>query len=173
MAPQRAGGDGLTRRAAVALIAGGALMGISSTGAFDQVEGRRPFDLSVDDNNALLRIEVFSPIEVDSSPTTVDILQFQNRFSDAELTELTVSSDSTTLTVESLAGVTLQPGESETVRGTISVSGNGQSIVNLTIIATTETERIETTRSVEINATIAGDDGPPDGGPPGGGPPGQ
>ena len=157
MAPsRRGGGGGLSRRAALALIGGGGLLGISSTGAFDQVRGQRPFDLSVDDDNALLGIEVFTPIEINSSPATVDILELQNRFPDAELTELTISSDSTILSVESLDGLTLQPGETETVRGTISVSESGQSVVNLTVTATTETERIETTRSVEINATVAG-----------------
>ena len=156
MAPRRGGSGGLSRRAALALIGGGGLLGISASGAFDQVGANRPFDLSVDDENALLGIEVFSPIEIDTSPATVDILKLQNRFPDAELTELTVSSDSGILSVESLAGVTLQPGESETVRGTISVSESGQSIVDLTVTATTETERIETTRTVEVNATIAG-----------------
>ena len=157
MAPKRrGGGGGLSRRAALALIGGGGLLGISSTGAFDQVRGQRPFDLSVNDDNALLGIAVFTPIEINSSPATVDILELQNRFPDAELTELTISSDNTILSVESLDGLTLQPGETETVRGTISVSESGQSVVNLTVTATTGTERIETTRSIEITATVAG-----------------
>jgi len=57
MTKKRGGSGGLSRRAALALIGGGGLLGISSTGAFDQVQGQRPFDLSVNDDNALLGVD--------------------------------------------------------------------------------------------------------------------
>lgn len=56
MAPKkRSGGGGLSRRAALALIGGGSLLGVSSTGAFNTVDGKRPFAVSTsNDPNALL-----------------------------------------------------------------------------------------------------------------------
>lgn len=154
MARKRGGSGGLSRRTALALIGGGGLLGISSTGAFDQVRGQRPFDLSVNDDNALLGITVLSPIEISNSPATVDILELQNRFPDADLTEISVSSDSAVLSVEDLANVSLQPGESQTVRGDVSMSESGSETISLTVAADTGTERIEATRSITINADI-------------------
>jgi len=157
----RGGSGGLSRRAALALIGGGGLLGVSSTGAFDQVQGQRPFDLSVNDENALLGVEVFSPVEISSSPATVDILELQNRFADSELTNLSVSADSDLLAVESLSGVTLQPTEKRTVSGTVSTDESPTQAVTLTITVSTDTEQIETTRTVDVVADLA--TGLPDG----------
>lgn len=156
MAPGSRGSGGLSRRAALALIGGGGLLSVSASGAFDRVDANRPFELEVDDENALLGIETFTPIDVDSSPETVDLLELTNRFSDATLTEVSVSSDDAILSVEDLAGLTLQAGESETVSGTVTVNESGQWTVTLTITVTTASERIEATRTVTIDSTIAG-----------------
>ena len=59
MTPRSRGGGGkLSRRAAIALISGGGLLGLTSTGAFTQVDGNREFDISsASDENAFLSIE--------------------------------------------------------------------------------------------------------------------
>jgi predicted acyltransferase (DUF342 family) len=129
-------------------------LGISSTGAFDQVQGQRPFGLSVNDSNALLGIELFSPIEISSSSATVDVLELQNRFPNTDLAEISVSSDSTVLSIESVTNVTLQPGESRVIRGDAYMSESGSETTILTVTADTGTERIEATRSVTIEADI-------------------
>lgn len=155
MAPRRGGGGGLSRRAALALIGGGGLLGISSTGAFDQVRGKRPFDLSVDDDNALLRATLLSEtIEVSESDVTVELLELQNRFADSDIESIEVTDDGSVLTVESLEQATLQPGESRRVEGTVSANESTTEEITLTITASTIDERIETERDITINVDL-------------------
>src|SRR6056297_2515486 len=99
MAPTSPGGGGLSRRAALALIGGGGLLGISASGAFDQVGANRPFDLAVDDDNALLGIDVLGPITVTESGESVDVLELENRFPDAAFDSVSVSADHPMLSI--------------------------------------------------------------------------
>ena len=99
MAPKSRGGGGkLSRRAAVAMLAGGSLLGFSGTGAFSQVDGDRPFKVATaTDANALLTIEGFDEDETYNEPHTVTL---ENKFSET-LDENTVSIEGENLEFES------------------------------------------------------------------------
>jgi len=63
----------LTRRAALGLIAGGVLLGVGSSGAFDQVETRRPFGIAVDNTTALVGIVDRGPVKKNAREPMVTI----------------------------------------------------------------------------------------------------
>jgi len=158
MAPGSGGSGGLTRRAALALIGGGGLLSVSASGAFDRVDANRPFELEVDDENAVLDIETFSPIEVGSSGEEVDVVELHNRFPDASFDSVSVTTDSSILSIiEPLErGETLDNGERITVRGRVESDRSRTTNVELTITVSGSSERIETTRTVEVVARGTG-----------------
>jgi len=63
----------LTRRAALGLIAGGVLLGVGTSGAFDQVETRRPFGIAVDNTTALVGIVDRGPVKKNAREPMVTI----------------------------------------------------------------------------------------------------
>lgn len=99
MAPKSRGSSGgLSRRAAVALLGGGSLLGLSGTGAFSQVDGNKPFSVATaGDANALLRIEGLKDGETYKEPHEVTIT---NKF-EYKLNNNTVSTDSESLKLKS------------------------------------------------------------------------
>jgi hypothetical protein len=90
MAPKsRGGGGSLSRRAAVALIGGGGLLGLSGTGAFTQVDSERPFEVSTATGaNAIVGIVSQGDVQKNTREAMV---QFINNHS-AEIT-VTVTLD--------------------------------------------------------------------------------
>ncbi|TQQ79832.1 hypothetical protein EGH24_10090 [Halonotius terrestris] len=154
----RGGSGGLSRRAALALIGGGGLLGISASGAFDQVGAQRPFDLAVDDDNALLGIETFGPIEVTQSDVTVDVMELHNRFPDAVFDSVSVTTDSSILSISDPLerGETLANDERLTVRGRVESDRSRTANVELTITVSGSSERIETTRTITVAVDLRG-----------------
>ncbi|MFQ3475363.1 hypothetical protein HKK80_03760 [Halonotius sp. F2-221B] len=73
--PARGRGNGsrYTRRAALGLIAGGVLLGVGTSGAFDQVEARRPFGIAVDNTTALVGIVDRGPVKKNAREPMVTI----------------------------------------------------------------------------------------------------
>jgi hypothetical protein len=74
--PSRSGkwsGGTLTRRVALGLIGGGALLGITSADAFDQVEAKRGLDISVADETALVGILDQGPVKKQSRDPMVEL----------------------------------------------------------------------------------------------------
>lgn len=84
MAPKsRGGGGNFSRRAAVALIGGGGLLGVSSTGAFTQFDGDRAFAVSTaSDENALLKIEGLNENKIYTEGTNGHTATISNRFNE-------------------------------------------------------------------------------------------
>ena len=69
----RGNGNRYTRRAALGLIAGGVLLGVGTSGAFDQVEARRPFGIAVDNTTALVGIVDRGPVKKNAREPMVTI----------------------------------------------------------------------------------------------------
>ena len=67
------GSSRYTRRAALGVIAGGVLLGVSTAGAFDQVETRRPFGIAVDNATALVGIVDRGPVKKNAREPMVTI----------------------------------------------------------------------------------------------------
>lgn len=63
----------LTRRAALGLLAGGILLGVDTSGAFDQVETRRLFGIAVDNTTALVGIVDRGPVKKNTREPMVTI----------------------------------------------------------------------------------------------------
>lgn len=63
----------LSRRAALLLIAGGGLLGVTAAGAYDQVSARRPFGVGVNDASALVGIADQGPVKRNSRDPMVEI----------------------------------------------------------------------------------------------------
>ena len=86
MTKKRGGSGGLSRRAALAMIGGGGLLGVSSTGAFDQVGADRAFNISVDNDKALLDVTLLQDsFEVlEDSEISPDLLKIENQSSESE-----------------------------------------------------------------------------------------
>lgn len=157
MAPGSRGSGGLSRRAALALIGGGGLLSVSASGAFDRVDANRPFELEVDDENALLGVDLVSdPIQVSESDVTRDIVTLTNRFSDGtELSSVSVTADGSLLEIADLEAVTIDAGDSYTVEGTITADESTSETITLTIAVRTDSERIEITRSLTVTTDIS------------------
>ncbi|WP_133304639.1 hypothetical protein [Halonotius aquaticus] len=176
MARGRGGSGGLSRRAALALISGGGLLGISSTGAFDQVGADRAFDISVDDNDALLGVTLLEEsFEVsEGAEIRRDLLKIENRSSDStessedskiEFNSVKIEAPDYNryvylgINTEKLDGG-LAPETSVTIPSTISGKKSTTSSIpiKLTITASSDEEGIviETTRTVYISVAASG-----------------
>ena len=109
MAPKsRGGGGSLSRRAAIALIGGGGLLGFSGTGAFSQVDSDRPFSASTaEDDNALLKLEGFDEDEA-KEPHTVTIT---NKFNEKIEGKIQIEGNSLEFESNTHSSIELEPGE--------------------------------------------------------------
>jgi hypothetical protein len=168
MAPKsRGGGGGLSRRAAVALIGGGGLLGLSSTGAFSQVDGDRPFSVSTaSDENALLGINNI-PKQIDiPAGSSRELFTLTNQLPNRNL-YLTVSSESNWLNITSPNENTrLKPSRSVDVDGRVTQQTNSESAggtADVQITATGKSEpdsegnmTIDVVRSLSINVSTEG-----------------
>ena len=175
MTKKRGGSGGLSRRTALALISGGGLLGISSTGAFDQVGADRAFDISVDDNNALLGVTLLQDsFEVsEKSEINPDLLQIENQSSESE-----GASEETGTTFNSVKVEVpqynryvqfeldtedlddgLAPDSSVTIPSTISGKKSTTSSIPITLTVTASSDDegivIETTRTVSISVAAS------------------
>jgi hypothetical protein len=175
----RSGSGRVSRRAALALIAGGGTLGLTASGSFDVVEGNRPFDVGVvNDDDALLRLvssgagtpsgEPLNAEVVDfvvDDGETVDLATVENRFGDG-LEFATLRADpapsgwggaDVDLAVE---GQPLSMNETTTLSGTFTCPAMfARASVDLSIEAETGTGSIDATRTV--NVTCLGDPGSP------------
>jgi len=126
MAPKsRGGGGNISRRAAIALIGGGGLVGISSTGAFSQVDNSRGFGVSTaTDANAQLRI-----VGLEEGGKYEEGREFRitNRLSEP-LTDNRVSSKNGDLIIEPVGNQdsTLDVGETDKFKITTSGETSGE-----------------------------------------------
>jgi hypothetical protein len=157
--PNRSGkrsGGTLTRRVALGLIGGGALLGITSAGAFDQVEANRGFDISVADETALVGIVDLGPVKKNSRDPMVELT---NNTSDSiNLTvSLTNCADGQIYDNEGGSGcsitVTLASGNA----GIIDITAATAGTISYDISAVGDNVGVSTTSSVEAESgTIAG-----------------
>jgi hypothetical protein len=143
----RTGSGGVTRRAAIGIILGGVALGVSTSGAFDQVDTRRPFGIAVSDTNALVGLVDRGPVKKNAQEPMVTI------------TNNTADTVSYTLTLDSCADGTLHsPNGGTGCSITFSLAGGNSGTVDLTatiagtitysISATSPTLSIQTTGSV-------------------------
>ncbi|MFC7041993.1 hypothetical protein [Halonotius sp. GCM10025705] len=143
----RTGSGGVTRRAAIGIILGGVALGVSTAGAFDQVDTRRPFGIAVSDTNALVGLVDRGPVKKNAQEPMVTI------------TNNTADTVSYTLTLDSCADGTLHsPNGGTGCSITFSLAGGNSGTVDLTaaiagtvtysISATSPTLSIQTTGSV-------------------------
>jgi hypothetical protein len=162
--PRKSGHSGkVSRRSAIALIAGGGLAGLSGVGAFDQVEADRRFGANtVSDEDALLGIDIPAKVsmQVGSSKklftlenqTGVQLsVQVESLEDWLEIESSVSPPNSTTLSTDG-------GGSTVDISGTVSSGGGGTASVqiNATEVATTSSESsisIQLTRSIPINAT--------------------
>ena len=176
MTKKRGGSGGLSRRAALAMIGGGGLLGVSSTGAFDQVGADRAFNISVDNENALLDVTLLQDsFEVlEDSEISPDLLKIENQSSESErasedpgITFNSVKIKSPgynryvqfELNTEDLANG-LTPDSSVTIPGTISGKRSTASSIPITLTVTANSDDdgivIETTRTIYISVDASG-----------------
>ena len=159
MAPEsRGGGGSLSRRAAIALIGGGGLLGLSGTGAFTQVDGSRPFSVATaTDANALLAVEGFDEDETYNSPHTVTL---ENQLSKTLDNNNTVSIENGNLKFESggqsLEMETLDPGDEDSFKLVIPNKEDGEDDVEvsskITILYKGSGTTVEITRQITITS---------------------
>jgi hypothetical protein len=145
-----------TRRAAIGLIAGGVLLGVDTSGAFDQIETRRPFGIAVDNATALVGIADLGPVKKNSQDPMVTI------------TNNTADTVSYTVTLDNCpAGTLFGPNGAIGCTVTFSLAGGNSGTVDLTASATGEIDytvnatspvlSIQTTGSVTAKAgNVAG-----------------
>jgi len=158
--PPKSRGDGgkLSRRAALALIAGGGILGLTGTGAFDTVDANRGFDVSTaDDDNALLGIDI--PAEVTMPVGSSEELFSLENQAGVQLS-VQVESPEDWLDIETAVreGETVDTGGSISISGTVSAGGSGTASVRITAteIASASDESgisIQATRTILINIT--------------------
>lgn len=165
MAPEsRGGGGGLSRRAAIALITGGGLLGISGTGAFGQVDGDRAFSVSTADNaNALLKIDGLKDGEAYEEPHEVTIT---NRFND-EFDDNTISVSSGNLKVKSSQSSSpkneinpspLAPKEDDSFFIVATSEQSGQKQGEISVVYSGSDKEVELKRDISIDAETDGSD---------------
>lgn len=119
------GGSRYTRRAALGLIGGGVLLGVGASGAFDQVETRRPFGIAVDNATALVGIADLGPVKKNAQEPMVTI------------TNNTADTVSYTVTLDNCADGTLYaPNGATGCTVTFSLDGGNSGTVDLTASAT-------------------------------------
>ena len=156
MAPTSRGGGGkLSRRAALALIAGGGILGFTGTGAFDTVNANRGFDVSTaDDDSALLGFEKKQTSGVDGS--TIELVELTNRVGQ-DLDSVSVEIIGTSGPIASLtAPDSLATNSSDRI--TADLSCGGRPTVDMRITASGSDQEVELIRSVEVNCiTICGE----------------
>ena len=156
MAPTSRGGGGkLSRRAALALIAGGGILGFTGTGAFDTVNANRGFDVSTaDDDSALLGFEKKQTSGVDGS--TIELVELTNRVGQ-DLDSVSVEIIGTSGPIASLtAPDSLATNSSGRI--TADLSCGGRPTVDMRITASGSDQEVELIRSVEVNCiTICGE----------------
>jgi len=155
MAPKSKGDGGkLSRRAAVALIAGGGILGFTGTGAFDTVNANRGFDVSTaDDDSALLGFERKQTSGVDGS--TIELIELTNQVGQ-DLDSVSVEIIGSSGPIASLtAPDSLATDSSDQI--TADLSCGGRPTVDIRITASGSGQEIELIRSVEVNCiTICG-----------------
>ncbi|MFB6293960.1 MAG: hypothetical protein ABEH60_06835 [Halonotius sp.] len=156
---KRSGRTGkLSRRSALALIAGGGLAGLSSVGAFSQVNAGRRFGVSTTtDEDALLGINI--PAEVTMPVgSSKELFTLENQ-AGGQLS-VQVESLETWLDIETSVrppnSETVDTGASISISGTVSAGGSGAASVRITAteIASTGDEptvSIQATRTIPIN----------------------
>ncbi|TQQ82587.1 hypothetical protein EGH24_03810 [Halonotius terrestris] len=138
----------LSRRAALLLIAGGGLLGVTAAGAYDQVSARRLFGIGVDDNNALVGI-------VDQGPVKRNV-----RNPMVELTNNAPESVSYTVALSNCSEGALHDNEGEegcsvTVTlgsgnsGIVDITAKTTGTIGYTVTANGDRFTVETTGSVE------------------------
>ncbi|MFW5958451.1 MAG: hypothetical protein ACOCQ3_00455 [Natronomonas sp.] len=159
----RGGSGGISRRTALALIAGGGLLGVSVSGAFDSVRGDRPFDVGVaSDQNARLVIDTREPSG--SNGAVVTLLELENQAS-GSFTDLDVSvlsSGSLDLDVEEPldSGETFDPGDEPlAIDAMVSCTDDVTESVDVELVVSGPGERVEATRSITVTCR-AEDRGP-------------
>jgi len=155
MAPTSRGGGGkLSRRAAIALIAGGGTLAISGTGAFTQAETPRRFSVTTAaDENALLGIRAVD-VTFTQIGQTKTILELNNQ------TNSTVSLDDSNgvvkNTVHNFLAITDYPSEIQPTDGWVSVKArvrekrNNQNPVEVTINARSDSTSISAVYTVAV-----------------------
>ena len=155
--PPKSRGDGgkLSRRAALALIAGGGILGLTGTGAFDTVNANRGFDVSTaDDDSALLGFEKKQTSGVDGS--TIELIELTNQVGQ-DLDSVSVEIIGSSGPIASLtAPDSLATDSSDQI--TADLSCGGRPTVDIRITASGSDQEVELIRSVEVNCiTICGE----------------
>ena len=115
----------LSRRAALVLLGGGGLLGITAAGAYDQVELRRAFGIGVSNDGALVGIVDQGPVKRNSRDPMV------------ELTNNTAGSVSYTLTLNDCSDGTLYDnGGGSGCSVTVTLSAGNSTIIDIQASAT-------------------------------------
>ena len=141
------GSGGVTRRAAIGIILGGVALGVSASGAFDQVETRRPFGIAVGDDNALVGLVDRGPVKKNSQEPMVTITN-----NTADTVDYTLSLDScadgTLHSPNGDAGCTVTFSLGGGNSGTVDLTADLAGTVTYSVSATSPTLSIQTTGSV-------------------------
>lgn len=105
------GGRTLSRRSALALIAGGGLLSIGGVGAYNVVEGGRPFDIGVTaPDDAVLSFNILDDIEANHGET-VDLIELTNHY------DIELSVENVDIIDGSEISVTINPSHQPTLSG--------------------------------------------------------
>jgi len=167
MTPKSRGGGGkLSRRAAIALISGGGLLGLSGTGAFSQVDSNRVFDVATaSDENALLGIKT-TGVEFTQIGQTKTILQLKNQ-TDSTIT-LDPKDGVEKNTIHNFLSIIKYPREIKPaddsdnpeedwvdVKANIIKKRNNQNPVELTINAVSEETTISAVRTLTVRTDVS------------------
>lgn len=161
MAPRRrrrrSGGGSLSRRSAIALIGGGAILAATGANAYSAASGERGWQLfGAEDEDAVFGMTFFddpAPITVQSGES-VPIGEFENRLSSGTL-QVSIDVDAPSgMSVDIDEPFELQPGIPTDVEATVSCDQPGQPrTVELEIEATAPDASFDGTREVDIVCT--------------------
>lgn len=143
----RTGSGGVTRRAAIGLILGGVVLGVSTSGAFDQVETRRPFGIAVSDTNALVGLVDRGPVKKNAREPIVTIT---NNTADTVSYTLTLDncSDGTLYSPNGGAGCTITFSLAGGNSGTVDLAADIAGTITYSVSASSSGFAVQTTSNV-------------------------
>lgn len=141
-------GGALSRRAAIAVIAGGGLLGITAAGAFEQVSASRNFGVGVSNATAIVGIADQGPVKRNSRETMVTLT---NNTTQRVMYTITLSScsDGTLYNNEGGSGCSVSRMLNGGNQGTIDIAAATTGTINYEIRAVGSSFTVETTGSVE------------------------